>query len=95
MRLAKGPRQPRYTKEDAARLGNDIYERQIRARVEKGNEGKVVAIDIETAAFEVAEDALTASDRLLARKPDAQIWFVRVGVGPLYRFGSAGPHLAG
>lgn len=81
--------QPRYGKEEYARRGNDIYERQVRPQVEAGNQGKIVAIDIETGAFEMAEDVLTASDRLLARYPDAQIWFVRIGHRAVHRFG---PH---
>lgn len=80
-------RQPRYSKEETARRGDEIYERQVRPQVEEGNQGKVVAIDIETGAFEVAEDAMTASDRLLARHPDAQIWFIRIGHRALHRFG--------
>jgi hypothetical protein len=78
---------PRYTKEEAARLGTEIYERQVRPEVEGRAYGKVVAIDIETGAFEVAEDTLTASDQLFARRPDAQIWFVRIGHRGLHRFG--------
>ena len=80
-------REPRYSKEEAARRGTDIYERQVRPEGEARAHGKVVAIDIETGAFEVAEDTLAASDRLLARCPDAQIWFVRVGHRGLHRFG--------
>lgn len=79
--------QPRYGREEFARRGNELYERQVRPQVEDGNEGKVVAIDIETGMFEVAEDTLTASDRLLARCPDAQTWFVRIGHRALHRFG--------
>jgi hypothetical protein len=82
--------QPRYGKEEFARRGNEIYERQVRPQVEKGNEGKIVAIDIETGAFELAEDALTASDRLLARYPEAETWFVRIGHLALHRFGPRG-----
>ena len=78
--------QPRYSKEEFARRGNELYERQVRSQVEDGNEGKVVAIDIETGMFEVAEDTLTASHRLLARCPDAQTWFVRIGHRALHRF---------
>lgn len=81
-------RQPRYSKEAFARRGNDIYEREIRTKVEAGNHGKIVAIDIETGAYEVAEDVITASDRLLARYPDAQAWFVRIGARAVHRFGS-------
>ena len=34
-------RQPRYSKEEFARRGNELYERQIRAQVETGNHGKI------------------------------------------------------
>ena len=59
-------RQPRYSKEEHVRRGDEIYERQIRHQVEAGNQGKIVAIDIDTGTFEVADDILTAADRLLA-----------------------------
>jgi len=78
-------RQPRYSKEEFARRGNAIYEQQVRPQVEEGNRGRIVAIDIETGAFEVAENTLTACELLLARVPDAQIWCLRVGIGPVHR----------
>jgi hypothetical protein len=78
-----------YSKEEFARRGNEIYERQSCLQVEAGNHGKIVAIDIETGAYEMAEDVLTASDRLLACYPDAQAWFVRIGARAVHRFG---PH---
>jgi hypothetical protein len=81
-----GP-QPRYTKEEHARRGTALYEQQVRPQVEAGNDGKVVALDVDTGAFEVAEDTLTASQRLLARYPDAQIWCVRIGRPSVHRFG--------
>jgi hypothetical protein len=77
----------RYSKEDFARRGNEIYESQVRPQVEQGNYGKIVAIDIETGAFELAKDTMTASDRLLKRCPDAQIWCVRIGHRGVHRFG--------
>jgi hypothetical protein len=80
-------RQPRFSKEEHARLGTAIYEQQVRPQVEAGNRGKIVAIDVETGAFEVAEDTLTASQRLLTRYPDAQIWCVRIGYRGVHRFG--------
>lgn len=80
-------RQPRYSKEEHARRGMDLYERQVRQQVEPGNRGKIVGIDVDTGDFELAEDTLTAADRLLARHPDAQIWFVRVGRPGVHRFG--------
>jgi hypothetical protein len=44
-------RQPRYSKEEFARRGDEIYETQVRSQVEEGNHGKIVAIDIETGAL--------------------------------------------
>ncbi len=81
-------RQPRYSKEEFARRGDEIYASQVRAQVEAGNHGKIVAIDIETGAYEVADDIATASERLLARLPDAQTWFIRIGHRAVYHFGA-------
>jgi hypothetical protein len=81
-------RQPRYSKEEFARRGDEIYESQIRPQVEADNRGKFVAIDIETGAFELADNTLTASQRLLERYPDAQTWVVRIGYRAVHRFGS-------
>jgi len=80
-------RQPRYSKEEFAQRGDEIYESQVRLKVEAGNHGKIVAIDLETGAFEVDASEIAACDRLEARCPDAQIWIVRVGSRHVRRFG--------
>ena len=79
--------QPRYSKEEFARRGDEIYESQVRSQVEADNHGKIVAIDIETGAFEVDASEIAACDRLEARHPDAQIWIVRIGSRHVRRFG--------
>ena len=79
--------QPRYSKEEFARRGDVIYERELRPILEKESDGKFVAIDIETGAYEVDVDELAASDRLLARVPNAQIWLRRIGFHYAHRFG--------
>jgi hypothetical protein len=79
--------QPRYSKEEFARRGDEIYERDIRPQVEAAHPGQFVAIDIETGAYELDQDDYTATERLLARKPDAQIWLLRVGHLATYRMG--------
>jgi hypothetical protein len=81
-------RQPRYSKEEAAQRGTEIYERDIRPQVEAGNKGKYVAIDIETGEWEMDADEIVAGDRLYARIPDAQPWMTRVGYGYIRRFGA-------
>ena len=81
-------RQPRYSREEFARRGDEIYESQVRPQVEAGNFGKIVAIDIETGAFEVADTPMVAVDRLYEREPDAQPWVIRIGHRAVFRFGS-------
>ena len=78
---------PRYSKEEFAQRGQAVYERDIRSRLAAGDEGKFVAIDIETGAYEMDRDDYTATERLLARHPNAQIWLCRVGQRAAYRLG--------
>jgi hypothetical protein len=51
------------------------------------DKGKFVLIDIETGAFEIDRDEIVASDRLLLRFPNAQVWLRRVGFTTARRFG--------
>jgi hypothetical protein len=80
-------RQPRYSKEEFAQRGDALYESEIRSQVEDGDRGKIVAIDLETGDFEVDASEIAACDRLEARRPDAQIWMVRIGSRHVRRFG--------
>ena len=73
------PSQPRYPMEEFARRGQELYERDIRPHLRPDDDGKYVAIDVETGLYEADPDDRTATDRLLARQPDAQIWLVQVG----------------
>lgn len=87
-------RQPRYSKEEFSRRGKEIYENRVRSQVEAGNLGKIVAIDIETEAFEVANNSLAAAKRLLKRYPDAQIFGLRIGYPAVHRFGLHSPKVS-
>lgn len=55
--------QPRYSKEEHARRGTTLYEQQVRSQVEADNFGNVVALDVDSGAFEVAEDSFIAFNR--------------------------------
>jgi hypothetical protein len=79
---------PRYSKEDAAQRGDEIYDRSIRAQVEPQHNGEIVAIDLDSGAWEVDPDEITAARRLEEHHPNAQIWAVRVGSRYLSRFGT-------
>jgi len=79
--------QPRYTPEETARRGDEIYERKVRPKVETGNYGKIVAIDIDSGAYAVGDSALNAARILRVQRPDAEVWFVRIGYRALHRIG--------
>lgn len=81
---------PRYSKEEFARRGDAIYERDIHPAIQGADESDFVAIDIETGVYEVDADEQAASDRLLARVPSAQVWLRRVGSRYARRFGGRG-----
>jgi hypothetical protein len=84
-------REPRYSKQEFAQRGHEIYNSQVRSQVEEGNHGRIVAIDIETGAFEVADNTLTATKQLLNRYSDAQILCIRIGHPAVHRFGFHNP----
>ncbi len=44
--------------EETARLGDEIYERDIRRRVEADHHGEVVAIDVDSGDYAIAEPPL-------------------------------------
>ena len=79
--------EPQYGAAETARRGDEIYEREVRPRLEQANEGRVVAIDVVTEAFEIGENAVEASDKLLERVKNPEIWFVRIGHPVLHRIG--------
>ena len=78
---------PRYSREVTAQRGQEIYERDIRAVVETAHQGEFVAIDIETGIYELDNNDYTATENLLVRQPDAQIWLARIGQTATYRIG--------
>jgi hypothetical protein len=81
-------RGPRYSKEEFRRRGEDVFEKEIRSKMQGHNPRHFLAIDIETGAYEIDACEMAACDRLEARVPDAQIWLRRVGSRFARRFGS-------
>ena len=81
-------RQPRYAPEDAARRGDEIYDQDVRAKLEPQHNGEIVAIDLDSGAWEVGPDQDTAAKRLESRLPDPQIMVMRVGSRCITRFGA-------
>ncbi len=77
----------RRSAEEAGRLGDAIYNKRIRQMVEGTHHGKVVAIDLDTGEHAIGDTVLAATEPLLAQRPDADTWCVRVGYRTLRNFG--------
>jgi len=75
------------SREEVVRRGDALYEQEVRAQLQPGDEGKFAAIDIESGMSEIDRDELKAGNRLRARIPEAQIWMVRVGHRSVHRIG--------
>jgi|SoiMethySBSTD1v2_1073268.scaffolds.fasta_scaffold1514676_1 hypothetical protein len=81
-------RRPRYSAEEFARRGDEIFEHQIRPHLMSIEGEAFVLNDIETGEYEVDRDERAASERLLARLPDAQVWMRRAGSPYARRLGA-------
>ena len=73
--------------EAIAARGEEIYQQQIRDKVDPKHEGKFLVLDIETGDYEIDAEDLVATDRLLAKHPNAIIYGVRVGFPAAYGIG--------
>jgi len=71
---------PRFSNEEIARRGEEIYAASLREPLEKKHFGQVVIINIENGDYEIGPDSLTANHRALAKNPGAALYGIRVGI---------------
>ena len=69
----------RLSREDIGQRGSEIYETELRCKLESTMADQFVAIDVETSEYEVAEEPHLASENLRTRLPDPQVFTARVG----------------
>ena len=88
MTNAKTPARQRRPREEAVRLGKEIYERDIRRNVEDAHHGEIISIDVGSGDWAVGDSVIAATDSLWAQHPDAvDIYSLRIGYGVLRHFG--------
>lgn len=78
---------PSYTTEEIGKRGQLLYDQKIRDKVEAGNRGKFLVVDITTGEYEIGDTDLAASDRAIDKNPDAVLYGVRIGYPAAYRLG--------
>jgi hypothetical protein len=78
----------RYSKEEVAKRAREIYVREIRDKVEAGNRGKYLVIDIETGEYVLDEDEVTAMKRAASRYSPDTLYGMRIGFPTMGRIGA-------
>lgn len=69
----------RYTIDEVAERGTELYETTIRRLVEADTIDRYLAIDVETGDYAVGDQRYDAATAVRQRHPDAQIWLIRIG----------------
>ncbi len=77
------------TKDEIARRGREIYERDIRAEVEREHDGEFLVVDIATGGYAVGEDDEEVFDRAEAKNPEGLFFLMRVGRVAAHRIGGS------
>lgn len=77
-----------YTTEEIVRRGREIYEREIRRKVEREFDGAFLVVDITTGAYSLGETDDDAFDRAEAKNPDGLFYLMRVGRPAAHRIGA-------
>ncbi len=79
-----------FRRKSVGERGRAIYREKVRPLVYPQETGKIVVIDIRTGDYEMVanpRDEVSAEMRLLARRPDAEMWRKRVGFQTVHAFG--------
>lgn len=93
MSEAKTQPRARRHRDEIVRLGKELYEQEIRHKVEDEHRGKIISIDVESGDWEIGKSVLETTDRLWERRPGAcEIYSLTIGLGVLRHFGG-GPVL--
>ena len=82
---------PTLSSEEIGRLGQELYDRKIRQKIEEGNRGRYLVIDIETGDYELGDDMLELSHQFHAKHPDAALYAMRIGYPATARMGGRFP----
>ncbi len=82
-------KEPTLSNGETARLGEEIYERDIRPDFEEAHLNEFVAIDVDTGDWALSDDLMHATASLRAVYPDAvNVWMIRVGYNAVYGIGA-------
>lgn len=76
---------------EIVRRGRELFRNHIRPTLSPSDDGKYVAIDVDSGEYELDDDDVAAGLKLKARQPNANMFLERAGFETAYRFSYAGP----
>jgi hypothetical protein len=80
--------QAQYTSDEVVDRGEEIYEREIRAKVEPDHIGEFLVLDIVSGRYVVDADEMAALRRARAEHPEGVRYLKRVGFRAAHRIGA-------
>ncbi len=72
---------------DIASRGEALYEQSLKRQVEPQHIGQFLVIDVETGDYEIGSDYILPTERLLAQRPGASLYALRIGYRSVGRIG--------
>jgi hypothetical protein len=72
---------------DIARRGETLYEQALKQQVEPQHVGEFLVVDVETGDYEIGTDYILPTEHLLAKRPDAPLYALRIGYRSIGRIG--------
>ena len=86
------PRLPRRQASEAVRLGREIYQREIRHKVEPDHVGEFIAIDVDSGCWALGDTTMKARNRLGEQIPEAvDVLMERIGYEAAVSIGGGSP----
>lgn len=81
------------SREEIARLGTEAIEHVVRPTLKPEDDGKFIAIDVDTGDHEIHANDCAAVKRLRDRRPTGEIFLARIGYPAAYLLRSPRPIL--
>ena len=86
------PKRPLRQARETARLGREIYKRDIRRKVEPGHIGEFVAIDVDSGCWALGDSITEAREHLDLARPEAvDVLLERIGYRAAISIGGGAP----
>jgi hypothetical protein len=79
--------QTSYRADEVVRRGEEIYQRDLKSKVEPIHNGEILVLDIDTGDYEIDREEVAALKRAIDRHPNGTRYIKRIGFPATHRLG--------